>query len=122
VRTPTARAPRARDAGPPAAPVRAEAPAASPAPWSRTTSVAVESFEDLARLAEQRGLAVLWVARDGVDEYRVIDDDVTYRYALGEPPALPAEEPAADQPTDAEPPALRALPTRRPGGGRRRAA
>ena len=45
-------------------------------------TIGVESFDDLARLADQRGLAVLWTESDDADEYVLFDGDVTYRFVI----------------------------------------
>ncbi len=53
-----------------------------PRPLDAPSAITVESFDDLARVAEQRGLPVLWSSRDGVNEYWVRADDITYRFAI----------------------------------------
>jgi hypothetical protein len=45
-------------------------------------TIGVESFDDLARIADQRGLAVLWTESEDADEYVLFDGDVTYRFVI----------------------------------------
>ncbi len=63
-----------------------------PRPLDAPGAITVESFDDLARIAEQRGLPVLWSSRGGVDEYWVRADAITYRFAIAETaPQEPSE-------------------------------
>lgn len=74
------------------------APAPFVRPLTRERNVIVESFDDLARLAEQRGMAVLTTHHGDIDEYVVIDDEVTYRFATlsSRSRSAPAEPPTED--------------------------
>jgi hypothetical protein len=42
--------------------------------------VTVDRFDDLVRIAQFQGLAILHSEGDSLDEYFLLDRDVTYRY------------------------------------------